>query len=148
MMQERRMQEERNRDFSEGRRREEAYMAAQEERRRHEQQDFNNAPRGAPPPPQHQMHPSQFPSSEGFAQGHGRGMSMSGLRAQSMRDVQDTMYQQETMRREAAFREQEQAEHARRAYGESLYPSRRTPMGMGGFGGPPPPGAPPGQGRR
>ncbi|KAM0704968.1 hypothetical protein Q7P35_007755 [Cladosporium inversicolor] len=141
MMQERRMHEERDRE-SDGRRREAAYMAAQEERRR-QQQGYTD-PRAVPP---QQMHPSHFPAAGGFDHGQPRAMGMGGLREQSMRDAQDLMQQeQERLRRDAAFREHE-AEHARRRHEEALYPARRTPLGMGGFGGPPPSG-PPGPGRR
>jgi fused signal recognition particle receptor len=141
MMQERRMHEERDRE-SDGRRREAAYMAAQEERRR-QQQGYTD-PRAVPP---QQMHPSHFPAAGGFDHGQPRGMGMGGLREQSMREAQDLMQQeQERIRRDAAFREHE-AEHARRRHEEALYPARRTPLGMGGFGGPPP-GGPPGPGRR
>jgi len=140
MMQERRMHEERDRD-SDGRRREAAYMAAQEERHR-QQQGYNNA-RAVPT---QQMHPTHFPATGGFDHGQPRTMGMGGLREQSMREAQDLMQQeQERIRRDAAFIEHE--EHARRRHEEALYPARRTPLGMGGFGGPPP-GAPPGPGRR
>lgn len=136
MMQERRMHDERDRD-SDGRRREAAYMAAQEERHR-QQQGFSAS---RPVPPQ-QMHPTHFPAAGGFEHGQPRGMGMGGLREQSMREAQDLMQQeQERIRRDAAFREQE-AEHARRRHEEALYPARRTPLGMGGYGGPPPPSGP------
>lgn len=141
MMQERRMHEERERD-SDGRRREAQYVAAQEERRR-QQQGFSNS--HAVPP--QQMHPTHFAGAGGFDHGQPRAMGMGGLREQSMREAQDLMQQeQERIRRDAAFREHE-AEHARRRHEEALYPARRTPLGMSGFGGPPP-GAPPGPGRR
>ena len=141
MMQERRMHEERDRE-SDGRRREAAYMAAQEERRR-QQQGYTD-PRAVPP---QQMHPSHFPAAGGFDHGQPRAMGMGGLREQSMREAQDLMQQeQERIRRDAAFREHE-AEHARRRHEEAMYPTRRTPLGMGGYGGPPP-GGPPGPGRR
>jgi len=143
MMRERRMHEERDRE-SDGRRREAAYMAAQEERYR-QQQGFAN-PRAVPP---QQMHPTHFPAAGGFDHGQPRAMGMGGggLREQSMREAQDLMQQeQERIRRDAAFREHE--EHARRRHEEALYPARRTPLGMGGFGGPPPPGGTPGPGRR
>ena len=141
MMQERRMHEERERD-SDGRRREAQYVDAQEARRR-QQQGFNNS--HAVPP--QQMHPTHFSAAGGFDHGQPRAMGMGGLREQSMREAQDLMQQeQERIRRDAAFREHE-AEHARRRHEEALYPARRTPLGMSGFGGPPP-GAPPGPGRR
>lgn len=137
MMQERRMHEER--DISEGRRREAAYMAAQEERHRQQQQSFG-APRGGPPP---QMHPAHFPG--GFDQGQPRvAGGVGSLREQSMREAQDLMQQEERMRRDAAFRDHEVAQRRH----EEMYASRRTPLGMGGYGGPPPSGAPPGPGRR
>ena len=141
MREEQRMHEERDRE-SDGRRREAAYMAAQEERRR-QQQGYTD-PRAVPP---QQMHPSHFPAAGGFDHGQPRAMGMGGLREQSMREAQDLMQQeQERIRRDAAFREHE-AEHARRRHEEAMYPTRRTPLGMGGYGGPPP-GAPPGPGRR
>lgn len=139
MQEQRRMHEERD---SEGRRREAAYMAAQEERYRHQQQSFG-VPRGAPP--QHQMHPTHFAGAGGFDQGQPRAMGMGGLREQSMREAQDVMQlEQERMRRDAEIRE----EHRRRQHEDTMYTGRRpTPLGMSGFGGPPP-GAPPGPARR
>jgi serine/arginine repetitive matrix protein 2 len=146
MMQERRMHEERDRD-SDGRRREAAYMAAQEERHRHQQQQQQGFGGSRAVPPQ-QMHPTHFPAAGGFDHGQPRAMGIGGLREQSMREAQDLMQQeQERIRRDAAFREHE-AEQARRRHEEAMYPARRTPLGMGGFGGPPPPGGPPGPGRR
>lgn len=150
MLQEHRMHEERDNRASDGRRREAAYMAAREEHHRHQQQQQGfNPPRGVPP--QQQMHATHFAGAGGFDQGQPRGIGMGGLREQSMREAQDLMHQeQERIRRDAAYREHEQAEHARRRHEEAMYPARRTPLGgMGGFGGPPPPGAPPpGPGRR
>jgi len=143
MQEQRRMHEERD---SEGRRREAAYMAAQEERYRHQQQNFG-VPRGGPPgPPQHQMHPTHFAGAGGFDQGPPRAMGMGGLREQSMREAQDVMQvEQERMRRDVEIRE----EHRRRQHEDTMYTGRRpTPLGMSGFGGGPPPGAPPGPGRR
>jgi serine/arginine repetitive matrix protein 2 len=138
MMQERRMHEERDRD-SDGRRREAAYMAAQEERHR-QQQGFGSS-RGMPP---QQIHPTHFSTTGGFDHGQPRALNIGGLREQSMREAHDLMQQeQERQRREASFRDQDDA---RRRHEEALYPARRTPLGMGGFGGPPP--GPSGPGRR
>lgn len=154
LYEERRMQEERmmherrihdEREMSDGRRREAAYMAAQEER--HRQQQGFSASRPGPPP---QMHPTHHPGPSAYDQGQPHAMGMGSLREQSMREAQDLMHQeQERLRRDAAaYRDHEQAaEHARRRHEEAVYPARRTPLGMGGFGGPPP-GAPPGSGRR
>jgi hypothetical protein len=64
-----------------------------------------------------------------------------------MREAQDVMQvEQERMRRDAEIRE----EHRRRQHEDAMYTGRRpTPLGMSGFGGGgPPPGAPPGPGRR
>jgi serine/arginine repetitive matrix protein 2 len=146
MMQERRMHEERERERdSDGRRREAAYMAAQEERHR-QQQGFGSS-RGVPT---QQMHPTHFPAPGGFDHGQSRAMGIGNLRERSMREVHDQMKheqeRQEQIHRETAFREHE-AQNARRRHEEALYPGRRTPLGMGSFGGPPP-GAPPGPGRR
>lgn len=154
LYEERRMQEERmmherrihdEREMSDGRRREAAYMAAQEER--HRQQQGFSASRPGPPP---QMHPTHHPGPSAYDQGQPHAMGMGSLREQSIREAQDLMHQeQERLRRDAAaYRDHEQAaEHARRRHEEAVYPARRTPLGMGGFGGPPP-GAPPGSGRR
>lgn len=145
IMHERRLQEEREHIRNpDGLRREQAYLAAQEDERIRHEQRFGSS-RGVPP---QQMHPTHFPAAGGFDHGQPRSIGMGGLREQSMREAHEVMAQaeQDRLQRESNFREQEA--HARRRHEEAaLYPARRTPLGMGGFGGPPP-GAPPGPGRR